>query len=169
MATTESFEEFVHATADRLLRSAVLLCRDRHRAEDLLQTTYAIVFSRWKLVARADNPHAYTRTILTRTFLSENRRKRVTELPLQDGADVGSAAGPDPTLRLTLVDALAQLPPLDRAVLVLRFWEDLSIADTARNLDISETACRTRSSRALARLRAAFPDLATDSDILQED
>lgn len=163
MPATETFEDFVHATGDRMLRTAVLLCGDRHRAEDLVQSAYATAFSRWGLVARADNPTAYTRAILTRIFLSEARRRRVGELPLADGVD-RAAPGTDSALRLSLVDALATLPPLDRAVLVLRYWEDLSVIETAAQLGLSESACRTRSSRALARLRTRFPDLSDQED-----
>lgn len=71
-----SFEELVAATADRMLRTAVLLTGDRHAAEDLVQSTFAQVFARWRLVERAENPVAYTRTILTRQFLSDRRRRR---------------------------------------------------------------------------------------------
>ena len=87
----ESFEEFVVATGDRMLRTAVLLTGERHAAEDLVQCAYAQAFSRWRLVSRADHPAAYTRMILTRLFLSDRRRKRVRELPLLDGADAAAA------------------------------------------------------------------------------
>ena len=155
----ESFEELVAATGDRMLRTAVLLTGDRHAAEDLVQSTYAQVFARWRLVSRAENPAAYTRTILTRLFLSDRRRKRVRELPLLDGAD-GPAPPGDPTLRLSLVEALVTLPPLDRAVLVLRYFHDLPVDEVAAQTGLSSSACRTRASRALARLRTHFPDLA---------
>ena len=77
-----TFEELVLATGDRMLRTAVLLTGDRHAAEDLVQGAYAQAFARWKLVARAENPTAYTRAILTRLYLSDRRRKRVREHPL---------------------------------------------------------------------------------------
>jgi RNA polymerase sigma-70 factor (sigma-E family) len=156
---TDSFEEFVIATGDRMLRTAMLLTGDRHAAEDLVQSTYAQVFARWRLVSRADNPVAYTRQLLFRVFLADRRRKRVTELPLSVDAPAG---GRDPALRLTLLDALATLAPLDRALLVLRYLDDLSVADVAAQLSLTESACRTRASRALARLRTAFPDLADE-------
>ena len=76
MTPAEDFEEFVHATADRLYRSALLLCGDHHLAEDLTQTTYAKVYVNWRKVPPADSPLAYTRTILTRTFLSHRRLRR---------------------------------------------------------------------------------------------
>jgi RNA polymerase sigma-70 factor (sigma-E family) len=152
-----TFEELVHATGERMLRTAVLLCGDRHRAEDLVQSAYATALARWRLVARAEHPAAYVRTILTRTYLAEQRRRRVVELPLETDAP---ARADDTALRLSLLQALDALPPLDRAVVVLRYWEDLSVARTAEQLGITENACRTRASRALARLRTLHPDLA---------
>jgi RNA polymerase sigma-70 factor (sigma-E family) len=154
---TPSFEEFVLATGDRLLRTAMLLTGDRHAADDLVQSAYATAFAKWRLVSRAENPVAYTRQILTRLFLADRRRKRVTELPLSVDTP---ASGRDPALRLSVIDALGTLPALDRAVLVLRYFEDLPVAEVAAQLTLTESACRTRASRALARLRTAFPDLA---------
>jgi RNA polymerase sigma-70 factor (sigma-E family) len=153
---SDSFEDFVLATGDRMLRTAMLLTGDRHAADDLVQSAYAAAFARWRLVSRAENPVAYTRQILTRLFLSDRRRKRVTELPLEADA---AARDTDPALRLSLLDALATLPALDRAVLVLRYFEDLPVSETAAQLSMTDSACRTRTSRALARLRATFPDL----------
>ena len=155
----ESFEAFVVATGDRMLRTAVLLTGDRHLAEALVQSAYAQAFARWRLVSRAESPAAYTRTILTRLFLSDRRRKRVPELPMLDGVDAATEPA-DPTLRLSLLDALATLSPRDRAVLVLRYFHDLPVAEVAAQTGLSESACRTRASRALARLRTHFPDLA---------
>ena len=159
---TPTFEELVHATGERMLRTAVLLTGDRQAAEDLVQSAYAQAFVRWRLVSRADNPAAYTRAILTRLFLSDRRRKRVPELPLLEGVDA-SAAQADPALRMSLLEALGTLPPLDRAVLVLRYFHDLRVAEVAAQTGLSESACRTRASRALARLRTRFPDLADDA------
>src|SRR3954465_3292356 len=158
----ESFEEFVVATGDRMLRTAVLRPGDRQAAEDLVQSAYAQAFARWRLVSRADNPAAYTRMILTRLFLAARRRKRVPELPLLDGADALAPQG-NPALRVSLLEALGTLPPLDRAVLVLRYFHDLPGAEIAAQTGLSESACRTRASRALARLRTQFPDLADEA------
>ena len=155
----DSFEEFVLATGDRLLRAAVLLTGDRHAADDLVQSAYATAFARWRLGSRADNPVAYTRQLMFRVYLADRRRKRVTELPLSVDAPAG---GRDPALRLTLLEALATLASLDRAVLVLRYFEDLPVTEVAAQLSLTESACRTRASRALAKLRTAFPDLADE-------
>jgi RNA polymerase sigma-70 factor (sigma-E family) len=154
-----SFEELVAATGDQLLRTAALLTGNRDSAEDLVQATYARVFARWRHVSRADNPAAYASTVLTRLFISDKRRRRLREVPWRQGHDPAARAA-DPSLSVSVLGALTTLPPLDRAVLVLRYYNDLSFNDVAGQLGISSGACRTRASRALARLRVRFPDLA---------
>ena len=106
----DGFEEFVHATADRLYRSALLMCGDHHLAEDLTQTTYAKVYSHWSKVVAADSPLAYSRTILTRTFLSHRRLRRSGEQPVDTLPD-RPTSGPDMAMRVDLLAALRQLPP----------------------------------------------------------
>ncbi|GAA1534201.1 SigE family RNA polymerase sigma factor [Nocardioides humi] len=151
----EEFTAFVRATGTQLHQAAMLLTGDHHLAEDLTQATYAKVFTRWRRVQAAESPVAYARTTLLNTFLSHRRLRRNGERPtdLAD-ADVGPPlVDGDPALRVDLLAALAGLPPLDRAVVVLRYWEDRSVADTAADLGISESAVRTRARRALLRLR----------------
>jgi RNA polymerase sigma-70 factor (sigma-E family) len=157
-AGVADFEVFVGETATRLQRTALLLCGDHHLAEDLTQATYAKLFARWTKVQRSTNPVAYARTTLLNTFLSQRRRRSSGELPTES-IDEGTAAAPDPAGRLDLLAALAELSAADRAVLVLRYWEDLSVAEAARLLGIPEPTLRARSSRALARLRTRFPEL----------
>lgn len=149
----EEFAELVRATGTQMHRAALLLTGDHHLAEDLTQAAYAKVFASWKRVSRADNPVAYTRTTLLNTFLSHRRLRRTSEVP--SDPTIGDAPGrdDDPTTRMDLLAALATLSPQDRAVLVLRYWEDRSVTDTARDLGLTETAVRTRSRRALERLR----------------
>ncbi|GAA1809622.1 SigE family RNA polymerase sigma factor [Nocardioides hankookensis] len=150
----EAFAEFVRATGPRLHRSALLLTGDHHLTEDLTQATYARVYASWRRVSRADDPLAYARRTLLNTYLSHRRLRRNSELPADPtlGPEPASPEA-DHATRLDLLDALATLPPPDRAVLVLRYWEDRSVADTAHDLGITETAVRTRSRRALQRLR----------------
>ena len=160
----DAFEEFVHATGDRIHRAALLLCGDHHLAEDLTQTTYAKVYAAWPTVSAADSPLAYTRTVLMRTFLSHRRLRRSGERPV-DRVPETATDGPDLGSRLDLLAALRRLAPHDRAVLVLRYWEDLSVARTAELLGIRETTCRTRAARALTRLRTLLPDLTQTEDL----
>jgi RNA polymerase sigma-70 factor (sigma-E family) len=159
----DGFEQFVHATADRLYRSAMLLCRDHHLAEDLTQTTYATVYARWSTVSRADSPLAYTRMVLMRTFLSHRRLRRSSERPVETMVEVAADDG-DHTTRIDLLSALACLSAGDRAVVVLRYWEDLSVAEVAEILGVRQSTCRTRAARALARLRTLLPDLTATTD-----
>lgn len=149
----EEFAELVRATGTQMHRAALLLTGDHHLAEDLTQAAYAKVFASWKRVSRADNPVAYARTTLLNTFLSHRRLRRSGELPSDPAVDDRPTADDDPTTRMDLLAALATLSPQDRAVLVLRYWEDRSVADTARDLGLTETAVRTRARRALERLR----------------
>lgn len=155
--STGSFEEFVHATGSRLYRTAYLLCGDHHLAEDLTQTTYAKVFASWRRVRRSDNPIAYTRTVLVRTWLSHRRLRRTTEQPWSELPE-RAVDGEGTEQRLDLLDALARMRPEDREVLVLRFYDDLGFAQVAQLLDISEPTARKRCGRALERLRALVPD-----------
>ena len=150
------FEEFARARTPHLHRSAWLLCGDAYQAEDLVQETLAKVYVRWhrRLGARIENPAAYAQTTLVRTFISARRRRSSGELPY---GDVPEQVREDHTgvsdLRLSLQGALAGLAPLDRAVLVLRYLEDLSVAEVAQRLDVSPGAVRNRSMRALERVR----------------
>jgi RNA polymerase sigma-70 factor (sigma-E family) len=157
------FDEFVTATAHPMYRAAFWLTGgDHHLAEDLLQTTYAKVFARWSRVSRADDPVAYTRTVLTRTYLSHRRLRRSSEQPslaVSEWHDSVHRSDPDVAGRMDLLAALREMPSHDRAVLVHRYWLDHSVAQTAAELRLSETAVRTRSRRALARLRTHLTDL----------
>lgn len=152
----QEFEEFARARTPALLRSAWLLCGDRHQSEDLVQETLAKVYLKWgpRVGRRIDNPAAYAQTTLTRTFLSSRRRRSSTEVPradLPERVEVDATGASD--TRLALLDALSGLAPQDRAVLVLRYLEDLSVEETAAAMGVSPGAVRSRSSRATDRLR----------------
>lgn len=143
---------FVRETGTQLHHAAMLLTGDHHLAEDLTQATYAKVFVQWRRVSAAESPVAYARTILLNTFLSHRRLRRNTEQPVElTPPDPGHE--PDPGTRLDLLVALGTLAPLDRAIVVLRYWEDRSVTDTAHDLGLTETVVRTRARRALQRLR----------------
>ncbi|MFD7910653.1 MULTISPECIES: SigE family RNA polymerase sigma factor [unclassified Streptomyces] len=146
------FEAFARAGQRRLYRTAYLLCGNADGARDLTQTTLAKLFQHWRRVSTADHPDAYARTVLTRTFLAERRRRlrdllahrRVDPPPRPEHAD----------LRVTLLAALAELPPRARAMVVLRYWEDLSVETVAELLRCSEGTVKSQCSRALTKLRA---------------
>ncbi|MEU3772090.1 SigE family RNA polymerase sigma factor [Streptomyces sp. NPDC032472] len=152
----DGFREFAEARSGHLYRSACLLASgDTHLAEDLVQETLGRMYLLWGRICRIDNPAAYAQTVLVRAFLTHQRRRSAGERPVGQFPDPGAAAaGPgDPALRLTLLEALGRLAPKDRAVLVLRYWEDRSIEETADAMNTSSAAVRTRTSRALGRLR----------------
>jgi len=160
----DEFVAFAHASAQRLQQAAYLMCRDWHLAQDLTQATLTKVYLAWARIGPTGDRYAYARTVLMRQFLDHRRLRSSGELTaehLSEGSRAPSAA--DPTTRLTLLQALATLPARDRAIVVLRYWEDQSVAATAEALGITAEVVRTRSVRALARLRGR---LGTDVELL---
>ncbi|MET9218879.1 MULTISPECIES: SigE family RNA polymerase sigma factor [unclassified Streptomyces] len=152
---TAAYLEFAAVRASHLYRSACLLASgDTHLAEDLVQETLGRMFVVWGRMAKVGNPAAYAQTVLVRAFLTHQRRRSSKERPSAELPDSPTRHGDDATLRITLLDALGRLSPKDRAVLVLRYWEDRSIEETAEALRSTPGAIRTRTVRALARLRA---------------
>ncbi|WP_431681447.1 SigE family RNA polymerase sigma factor [Kitasatospora sp. KL5] len=151
-----AFIDFAAARGRHLIRTAYLLTGgDAHLAEDLAQEALGRLFGQWRKVSRMANPAGYAQTVLVNTFLSWRRRRSSTEHVTDTFAEPAVAA-PDHALRVTLLRALGELPPPDRAVLVLRYWEDRSAEETAAVLRLSPGAVRVRSSRALARLRTVL-------------
>ncbi len=133
MATDEEFTKFAAARSGSLFRTACLLCGDPHLAEDLVQITLAKLFASWHRVCRSSNPAAYARTTPVRAFVSHRRLRRASEAPagiLPDRPGTES----DHALRIALLAALRDLRPVDRAVVVLRYWEDLSVKEVAAEL-----------------------------------
>ncbi|WGX94767.1 SigE family RNA polymerase sigma factor [Nocardioides sp. L-11A] len=162
-AEQAEFEEFVRSRSSELLRAAWLLTGDRSSAEDLLQEALVRIFTRWRQVRRADNPIAYARTVLVRRYVDATRRRSSGERPglLDDDARLPRSVEPDVALRETLVAALRELAPVDRAVVVQRYLLDQDVATVAADLRLSGQAVRSRSTRALARLRHLMgPELA---------
>ncbi|WP_328754823.1 SigE family RNA polymerase sigma factor [Streptomyces sp. NBC_00269] len=148
------FREFAEARTGHLFRSACLLTSgDTHLAEDLVQETLGRMYVVWGRSSRVGNPAAYAQTVLIRAFLAHQRRRSAQERPSDELPETSDIPPGDASLRITLLDALRQLPPKDRAVIVLRYWEDRSVMETAEILNVSSAAVRTRSTRALARLR----------------
>ena len=149
----EDFQAFVRSRGAHLYRTACLLAGgDSHLAEDLVQETLGRMYAKWGRRRRIENPSGYAQTTLVNTFISMRRKKSSTERPAATLAEHG-ARQEDVELRLTLLAVLGRLPELDRAVVVLRFWEDRSIEDTALALQLTPSAVRSRSFRALARVR----------------
>ncbi|MDH6139415.1 MULTISPECIES: SigE family RNA polymerase sigma factor [Kitasatospora] len=152
------FLEFATARGGHLFKTAYLLTGgDRHLAEDLVQEALSRLFVRWRRVCKVENPAGYAQTVLVNTFLSLRRRRSSTERVTFEFPEV-AVSDTDPTLRLTLLRALQDVSASDRAVLVLRYWEDRSVEETAAALQLSPTAVRSRAHRALNRMRALLGD-----------
>jgi RNA polymerase sigma-70 factor (sigma-E family) len=160
--TREEFERFVAASSDHLLRTGYLLVWDLAEAEDLVQETLIRVARRWPRVRSMDHPNAYARRILVNLALDDRKRRfrRRRELepaggrPLDDRPDAGSARELGTIdARAELTAALAALTPRQRAVLVLRYFEDLSEAQVAEVLGCSLGTVKSTASRGLARLQ----------------
>ncbi|MET9541016.1 SigE family RNA polymerase sigma factor [Streptomyces sp. NPDC006553] len=157
--TVAGFEEFARVAQQRLYRTAYLLCGDPETARDLTQTTLAKLYQHWRRAGTADHPHAYAKTVLTRTFLSERRRGLRDLLAFTRTGGMAPAPAADHTdLRVTLLAALAELPPRARAMVVLRYWDDQSVASVASLLRCSEATVKSQCSRSLARLRVRLGD-----------
>jgi RNA polymerase sigma-70 factor (sigma-E family) len=157
------FVDFAAARSGALFRTAFLLCGDWHLAEDLVQETLGRLYPRWSRVAKADQPEAYAKKVLLRVFLTQRRRRSSHEQPTAGIERVDHRVDDvDVSLRLTLLDALSRLERTDRAVLVLRYWEDLDAPTTAALVGMTPAAVRTRSVRALARLRDVLGDSLAD-------
>ena len=147
----EQFREYAVGAQPHLRRSAYLLCGNWHTAEDLVQTTFGRLFRSWPRVLRADSVDAYARTVLYRAFLDLKRKDRAT-VSLDQAPEPHSPAD-DAALRLAVRSALDTLPPRARAVVVLRFWEDLTVEQTAASLGISTGTVKSQTSRAISMLR----------------
>ncbi|MYW00436.1 SigE family RNA polymerase sigma factor [Streptomyces sp. SID3343] len=150
------FIEFAVSRQQSLYGLAFLLSGSREGAQDLTQTALARLFRYWRRASRAEDLDAYARTVLLRVFFAEKkraRRERAAHMLLDPPPP------PDlPDLRLTVAAALDRLPPRTRAVVVLRYWADLSVEDTAAALGCSTGTVKTLSSRSRDRLRELLPD-----------
>ncbi len=146
------FTEFVHASWPALYRTAYLMLGDRGLAEDLVQTALAKTYASWGKVRELDAARGYAGTTLVNTASSWFRKKSWrNEHPTERLQE--HAYNDDPSVRPTIMHALAQLPPRQRAVVVLRFYDDLSVADTAHALGCAEGTVKSQTSDALAALR----------------
>jgi RNA polymerase sigma-70 factor (sigma-E family) len=149
-----AFDAFVKASSDRLLRTAYLLCGDRGHAEDLVQTALMRAARQWRRAR--DFPEAYTRRVVVNLAKDRwrQRGRRPAEAPLDiDVAEAETDAFGD---RDALLRAARRLAPGQRAVLVLRYFDDLSVEETAAALGCSAGTVKSQTARALENLRAAL-------------
>ena len=161
MTPAEEFIEFATVTSPRLRRAAFLLCGDWHTAEDLAQTTLVKVFASWRRISRKEAADTYATRTLVNTYLADKRRKRVGEV-LTATLPERAVQPQTPEIRVVVLDALATLPPRARAVVVLRYWSDLSVDQVAAVLGCSAGNVKSQSSRALDKLRMLLGDAAAE-------
>lgn len=174
----EEFTEFVASRSAWLRKIAYLLCGDWHRADDLVQESITKLYVGWARVRRVDNPDGYARRVLVNTFLAEQRTswwRRTARggiggaVEAADSAPAGTATvGLDLDTSLDLRRALAALPPRQRATVVLRYYCDLSVEQTAEALACSPGNVKSQASRgldALRRLLDIHPVLTTERPV----
>jgi RNA polymerase sigma-70 factor (sigma-E family) len=161
MTETSGFEDYVHAKQEVLLRAAYLLTGDAHLAQDLVQTALERIWARWERVSRVENLDGYVYRVLFRLHVGARRRRWSGEVPtplVGEHRQAESDAHEDAVDRLTLLAMLARLPRRQRAVVVLRFYLDLSEAQAAEALGCRVGTVKSQSARALASLRRILPD-----------
>jgi RNA polymerase sigma-70 factor (sigma-E family) len=152
-----TFESYVEQRGASLIRLAYLLVHDHHLAQDLTQETLARLHRHWTKVSAYDDPDAYVRRIMVNQLTSWRRRRSWSErtgpeIDREDAADDPAIAGVE---RDEMWERLKTLSPQQRAVIVLRFYEDLDDATIASLLDCSQATVRSHASKALAKLRSA--------------
>jgi len=164
------FEAFVRARSTALIRTAYLLTGDPHRAEDVLQETLIRAADRWSRITNGEDPEPYVRRILYTRAVDGWRHRRVRD---QAHASVPPVRGDAPPShdgvghRLLLREALLRLTPRQRAVLVLRFYEDLTERQTAEQMGCSVSTVKSQTRHALQRLRVLAPDLLAELDPME--
>jgi RNA polymerase sigma-70 factor (sigma-E family) len=151
------FRDFMHARWPSTVRLAYGLTGDLGHAEDVAQTAFARAYASWPRVSRAGNPDAYLRQIVVNENRNRFRRRRVaerlTDAPPEQGLGDGADATREYDERSALLAALQRLGPRQRAVIVLRYWMDLTEAEAAAALNCSVGTVKSQASRALATLR----------------
>ncbi len=153
----EAFSEFVHSAWPGLYRTAYLLLGDAGLAEDLVQTALAKTYAAWPSVRDVQAAPGFARTTLLNTasswFRKRSWRNEVPTSTLPEGHHHADFSD-----RPAVLDALSQLPPRQRAVVVLRYYEDLSVAETAHALGVSDGTVKSQTSKALDTLRGLLGD-----------
>jgi len=157
----EGFDAFVRARTPALLRTAYLLTGDQQLAEDLVQTALAGTSLAWRRLQRRESAEAYVRQVMYHQQVSWWRRRRVSERPYERLPEPATSDSADTTaVRVAVASALARLTPRQRAVLVLRYFDDQPDRVVAELLGCSVGTVKSQTHKALAKLRATAPELA---------
>jgi RNA polymerase sigma-70 factor (sigma-E family) len=151
------YVDFVSSRLPWLRKVAFLLCQDWHRADDIAQAAITKLYVHWRRASRADNLDGYARRVLVREFLSARRTAWVNRVDLTAGpVGDGAVMDADPAMRMAVRTALVDVPPRQRAALVLRYYCDLSVEETAELLGCSTGTVKSQTSRGLGSLRRAL-------------
>jgi RNA polymerase sigma-70 factor (sigma-E family) len=154
-ADDADFSSFVAASSRRLLRSAYLITGDLAEAEDLLQLTLERAYRRWPAIRQKDVPEAYVRKMVITAAIDAGRRRTLRSTPLNEDQlpGVSDPAVEELAARSALLSCVRELPAGQRAVLVLRYFDDLTEAETARVLGCAVGTVKSQHARAMVRLR----------------
>lgn len=166
----DDFDGFVRARTPALLRAAYLLTGDQYLAEDLVQIALVRTHRAWSRI-REQSPEAYTRKVMYHQHVSWWRQRRGRETLRADPQENPGPARDEAStvvIRLTMREALQRLPARQRAVLVLRYFEDHTEAETAELLGVAVGTVKSQAARALARLRAIAPELIDSTPAIEE-
>jgi RNA polymerase sigma-70 factor (sigma-E family) len=158
-ADDADFSAFVAASSRRLLRSAYLITGQLAEAEDLLQTALERAYRRWPSIRQKDVPEAYVRKMIVTSAIDAGRQRRFSSAPLEEAYLEGwpDAQVEGLAARYALLASVRELPAGQRAVLVLRYFDDLTEAETARVLGCTVGTVKSQHARAMARLRQLVP------------
>ncbi|MEV5961585.1 SigE family RNA polymerase sigma factor [Kribbella sp. NPDC051952] len=155
----QEYVEFVEATSGSLRRTAFLVCGDWHRADDIVQDSLYKLYRSWAKVDRGGNPLGYARRIVVNAALDSGRRPWRREVPTADlpaDRDLPGDHAAEQAQRDEVLTALELLAPRQRACVVLRYYEDLSVEQTAQLLSCSEGTVKSQTARGLETLRNAI-------------
>lgn len=153
----DDYVTFVTARQAWFRRIAYLLTQDWHRADDVVQIAITELYRRWHRISRMENPDGYARTVVVRSFLGERRRWGARVRLFPDPPDAPSPVE-DHASRMAVRTALASVPPRQRAALVLRFYCDLTVEQTAHVLGCSAGTVKSQTARGLDALRRTLAD-----------
>ncbi|MFI6497572.1 SigE family RNA polymerase sigma factor [Nonomuraea typhae] len=169
-AQEQDYVEYVNARLPSLRRLAHHLCRDPHRADDVVQTAMTRLYVNWGRAQQAADLNRYVDAIVVRCFLNDQRLGWWSRVRLAGAVPEPPAAhGPDVETRSVVRAALAQVPPRQRAVLVLRFLHDLPVTEVAEILGCSTGNVKSQSARGLATLRKLLGETAAGFEGLVRD
>ncbi|GAA2209570.1 SigE family RNA polymerase sigma factor [Nonomuraea monospora] len=166
MDRNAGFRAFVDAHQRSLLRLAYLLTGEEHLAEDLVQSVLVRMIARWPRLRHIDKLDLYARKAMMNQYISWRRKRSSDEVPTADPPERSHWPEDSAVLRIALRQALMRLTPKQRAVLVLRFFEDRTERDVADLLGCSVGTVKSQTHHALARLRALAPELAPNLPVM---